>query len=109
MSSANAGWKEPTARLPKFTIPMQLGPMSRMPASRASPAIASWAPLSPTSANPEVKTTSDPTPFSAHSPSTLITAPGGTVQIARSTSPGMSLTLANAGRPWMISERGLTG
>ena len=88
---------------------MQFGPMRRMPASRASPAIASWAACSPTSANPDVNTTRAPTSFSAHSSSTPITAPGGTVQIARSTGAGMSLTLANAGRPWIVSERGLTG
>ena len=52
---------------------------------------------------------SAPTAFSAHSWSTVMTAPGGTVQIARSMAPGMSLTLANAGRPWIVSARGLTG
>ena len=88
---------------------MQLGPIKRMPASRASPAIAACASPSPTSANPEVKTTRAPTSFSAHSASTPMTAAGGTVQIARSTAPGMSLTLANAGKPWIVSERGLTG
>ena len=38
-----------------------------------------------------------------------MTAPGGTVQIARSTGSGMSFTFANAGRPWIVPERGLTG
>ena len=73
-----------------FTMPMQLGPMIRIPYARqmstSSRCLAGPSP--PTSANPEEMTTSPRTPFSPHSRATWRTNAAGTTMNATSTGPG---------------------
>ena len=72
--------------------PMQLGPMTRMPFSRAMPMSSRCIsrPAGPVSANPAVITTMPWTPFWAHSRAATMTSLAGTTITARSTGPGMS-------------------
>ena len=74
--------------------PMQLGPTSRIPKSRQTPASrrSRSAPSGPTSLKPAEMTTTPFTPFSPHSRTTSRTCSLGTTTTARSTGPGMCPT-----------------
>ncbi len=78
-----------------FTIPMQLGPMRRIPARRqiSSSRRSRSRPSPPVSPNPAEITTSPRTPLRAHSSATSSTAAAGTTTNATSTGPGTSRTL----------------
>ncbi len=75
-----------------FRIPMQFGPMSRIPACRHTARSSRWRsrPSSPVSANPAEMTTSPRTPLAAHSRAASTTPGAGTTITARSTGPGTS-------------------
>ena len=77
-----------------FKMPMQLGPISRIPDARHTETSSFWRfrPSSPTSANPEEMTTMARTCFLAHSLAASTTDAAGTTITARSTGPGMSPT-----------------
>ena len=68
-------------------IPMQLGPIRRMPALRQIPNNSAWraAPSGPVSENPEEMTTRERTPWAAHSLATPATDSLGTTITASST------------------------
>jgi hypothetical protein len=76
-----------------LSTPKQFGPMIRMPASRHTATSSRWraSPSSPTSRNPAEITSSERTPFVAHSRATSITYSAGTTTTARSISAGMSV------------------
>ena len=75
-------------------IPMQFGPISRIPVARQMPTSSSCscAPSSLASAKPAEMITSARTPFCAHSRATASTALAGVTIKARSTGPGQSRT-----------------
>ena len=77
-----------------FMIPMQLGPISRIPAPRAWQTRSCWPdwPSAPDSAYPAEMTTAPLTPFVAHVSTTPATRSPGTAITARSTGPGTSRT-----------------
>ncbi len=91
--------------------PRQLGPISLIPASRqtARSSRSRSAPSSPTSVKPAERTTRLLAPLATHSRAVSATASALTAITARSTSSGMSETLANAGTDWTLSADGLTG
>ena len=92
-------------------IPMQFGPISRIPWVRQSASSSSWSarPASPVSEKPDVMTTRPRTPFVPQDPATSITAEAGTHTMAMSTSPGTSSTLGEAATPSIALAFGLTG
>ena len=73
-----------------FTMPMQFGPMIRIPYARhtSTSSLCLAGPSPPTSANPDEITTSPRTPFSPHSLATWRTNAAGTTMNATSTGPG---------------------
>ncbi len=81
-----------------LTIPMQLGPITRMPWRRARPTSSRSASACepPTSAKPAEITTIPCTPARTQSCATSGTAAAGTTTIARSTRSGTSTTLGYA-------------
>jgi hypothetical protein len=87
--------KEAMTERVTLSSPRQLGPMIRMPRSRARSVTrcCKARPSSSTSAKPALKMMAARTPSSAHSSSTPSTSAAGTLTIARSTSPGTSSTL----------------
>src|ERR1700674_4894897 len=91
--------------------PMQLGPTSRMPASRQTAINSAWrlASSSPDSANPEEITTRLLTPFFAHWRAVPTAWIAGTAITARSTGPGISRTVGYATTDWTTVAEGLTG
>src|SRR6202011_1566020 len=91
--------------------PMQLGPTSRIPASRHTASSSAWRlePSPPDSANPEEITTRLLTPFFAHWRALPTTWIAGTATTARSTGPGISRTVGYAMTDWTTVAEGLTG
>ena len=91
-------------------IPMQLGPIMRIPAARTFARISSsrTRPAVPVSPNPALMTTSALTPFAMQSSTTPLTPAHGTQITARSTSPGMAVTVGNAGTPSIDEAYGCT-
>ena len=77
------------------TMPMVLGPMKRMPCSRAVAAISSssFAPSAPISRKPDEMMTAAVIPFAPQSLNPSGMSWAGTANTARSTSAGMSLRL----------------
>jgi hypothetical protein len=94
-----------------FTIPMQFGPMIRIPYERARSTSSTCraVPSPPTSLKPDEITTSPRTPFSPHSRVTSSTSGAGTTMNASSTSFGTSTIDGYAGTPCTTSAFGLTG
>ncbi|KDS76467.1 hypothetical protein KM22_04652 [Bordetella bronchiseptica KM22] len=91
-------------------MPMQFGPTSRMPASRAMRTIRPCraTPSSPSSANPADTITQAPTPAAAHSPMACSIMSTGSARMATSTGPRWAM-LGTAGSPATSALRGLTG
>src|SRR5581483_6656928 len=92
-------------------MPMQFGPIRRMPAARQtriSSACFVW-PSCPVSPQPAEITTSALTPLRPHASTVSITNFSGTTTTANSTGPGMSSTDLYAGTDWTTSAVGLTG
>ena len=92
-------------------MPIALGPISRMPPSRASRTTSSRRarPSSPASPNPPDTTTSPLTCFCEQARTTSATCAAGTTMTARSTSSGTSRTSAYARTDRMCGAEGLTG
>jgi hypothetical protein len=95
----------------EFTIPMQLGPMRRMPYARQirTSVLCRSTPAPPVSANPALTTTSARTPLRPHASAASSTASAGTAITARSTGPGTSSTPGYASTLCTTREPGLTG
>ncbi len=77
-----------------FATPRAFGPITRMPCALASVTSRRWAavPSRPTSAKPELSTSSAATPFARQESMTWSMSSAGTATTARSTSSGMSVT-----------------
>ena len=73
-------------------MPMQLGPIIRMPLARAAATIRCWraTPSGPASAKPALKTTADFTPRRAQASIAGVASSAPTAMMAQSTSPGTS-------------------
>jgi hypothetical protein len=94
--SPSPAWLKVASTLSKvFMKPRVLGPQSRSPPRRAASAtsVSSRRPSSPISPKPELKTTALGTPLATHSWTAWGTALAGTATMARSTGPGMAVTL----------------
>jgi hypothetical protein len=92
-------------------IPMQFGPMRRIPAERirSTSASSSARPRAPVSLKPAEIITRALTPLAMQSSTTSSACAAGTTTTARSTSPGIAETLGNASTPSMGFASGLTG
>ena len=90
-------------------IPMQLGPISRMPEPRqiSISSACRAAPSAPVSEKPEEITTRERTPLAAQSRAMVATASLGTTTTASSTGPDTSPIEVRAVRPWMTPPAGL--
>lgn len=91
-------------------MPMQLGPMMRQPADRATRTISlcSSSPLLPASAKPEVVITIVFTPLAAHSLTACRAESVGVRIMAKSTGYGMSSTVGYDFTPMISFSPGLT-
>ena len=78
-----------------FCMPMQFGPIRRMPCRRALATMraSTAAPFGPVSLKPAVITTTPPTRFRAHCARVRGTSSFGTAITARSTRSGMAVTV----------------
>ena len=94
-----------------LTMPMQLGPISRIPDDRQMSTSSAWRwpPSGPASPNPAEITTIEWTALSPHARATSTTCDAGTATNARSTGPGISSTVGNDVTPWTAAAFGFTG
>jgi hypothetical protein len=94
-----------------LTIPMQFGPIRRIPVARQSrrSARSRSRPSASTSPKPAVSTTRARTPFRPHCSATSSTCAAGTAITARSTGPGIASTVEYASTLWTTGAVALTG
>src|SRR5690242_4052247 len=94
-----------------FRMPMQFGPIRRIPYARHTRNNSRWlaCPSAPISEKPAEITISALTPFRPQLSAAATTPFAGTTMMARSTAPGMFSTLVYAGTDSMTEADGLTG